>query len=357
MINTQPGNSEIMQTAPLFIQQHVSLTDFNTFGIGATARYFALIQTSLELQALLLEPAFHEIPKLILGDGSNVLFTQQYDGLVIKNAIKGIQITKENEDHVWLKMGAGENWHQFVMYCIQQGYGGIENLSLIPGTIGAAPVQNIGAYGVELGDVFSKLEAMNLNDGTIKTFTREECQFGYRDSIFKNAYKDQYAILSVELCLDKKPQFHVEYGNIKDMLQSMQIQDLSIKAVSDAVIHIRKSKLPDPKELGNAGSFFKNPLISHSHFSELKKNFPHIPSFPNENSDSIKIPAAWLIEQCGWKGKRLGDVGVYEKQALILVNYNANNSNGAALLALAQKIQESVNEKFSVQLTPEVKVC
>ncbi len=355
MIKPHRGNSETMQNYPLFIQQQVSLTDFNTFGIGARARYFAIIKTKDELHSILSQDEFQKTPKLILGDGSNVLFTQHYDGLVIKNSIKGIDLIAEDDDHAWLKIGAGENWHDFVIHCIQQGYGGIENLSLIPGTVGAAPIQNIGAYGVEFGDVFSTLEAMNLKDGTIRTFTRDECQFGYRDSVFKNAYKDQYAILSVVLRLDKKPQFHLEYGNIQDTLQSMQIQDLSIKAISDAVIHIRKSKLPDPKQLGNAGSFFKNPLISPSHFSELKKFFPNIPSFPSENSDAIKIPAAWLIEQCGWKGKRLGDAGVYEKQALILVSYNANN--GAAILELAQKIQESVNEKFRVQLTPEVRVC
>lgn len=342
------GYDENMQT----IQKNACLKPFNTFGIDAKARYFAAVHTPEELHSILSDKTFAHMPKLVLGDGSNILFTRNYDGLVIKNAIKNIQPVLEDENHVWLKIGGGENWHDFVMYCIQQGYGGIENLSLIPGTVGAAPIQNIGAYGVELCDVFSTLEAMNLQDGSLQTFTHQECQFGYRDSVFKSLYKNQFAILSVVLKLDKKPKFRIEYGNIQETLDAMQIKDLSIKAISDAIIHIRRSKLPDPKELGNAGSFFKNPLISASDFTELKKLFPSIPSFPVENSHSIKIPAAWLIEQCGFKGKRFGDAGVHEKQALILVNYNA--SNGTAILELAQQIQKSVQEKFSVKLTPEV---
>lgn len=344
-----------MQTNTSNIQENAQLKHLNTFGIDVKARYFAIIQSPNELRSLLSQKLFNETPKLILGDGSNILFTQNYDGLVIKNAIKGIQTISEDDDHVWLKIGAGENWHDFVIHCIQQGYGGIENLSLIPGTVGAAPIQNIGAYGVELCNIFSELEAMNLKDCTFRTFTHEECQFGYRDSVFKNLYKDQYIILSVVLRLDKKPKFNIDYGNIQETLQSMEVKDLSIKAISDAVIHIRRSKLPNPKELGNAGSFFKNPLIPQAHFSELKKNFPSMPFFSIENSDSIKIPAAWLIEQCGFKGKRVGDAGVHDKQALVLVNYNA--SNGADILELAQKIQQSVQEKFNVQLTPEVRVC
>ena len=348
-MNLSVGIDETMQT----VQKNFNLKHFNTFGIDATARFFTVIQDPEELYSILNQ--FNETPKLILGDGSNILFTQNYDGFVIKNAIKGIEHLSEDDNYVWLKIGAGENWHEFVMYCIQQGYGGVENLSLIPGTVGAAPIQNIGAYGIELCDVFSTLEAMNLKDGSIQTFTHQECQFGYRDSIFKNACKDQYAILSVVLRLDKKPKFCIEYGNIQEILQSMQIKDLSIKAISDAVIHIRRSKLPDPQKLGNAGSFFKNPLISQADFTELKKNFPDIPSFPAENSNSIKIPAAWLIEQCGFKGKRFGDAGVHEKQALVLVNYSA--SKGSDILELAQKIQQSVQEKFNVQLIPEVRLC
>lgn len=334
------------------IQENTSLKRFNTFGIDANARYFTAIQTPEALHTILTDKKFAEQAKLVLGDGSNVLFTQNYDGLVLKNAIKGIQVISEDKDHVWLKIGGGENWHDLVMYCIQHNYSGIENLSLIPGTVGAAPIQNIGAYGVELSEVFTSLDAMHLQDGSIRVFTRQQCQFGYRDSVFKHIYKNQYAILSVVLCLNKKPAFRIEYGTIQETLDSMRIKDLSIKAISDAVIHIRRSKLPDPKELGNAGSFFKNPLVSQSDFTALKKNFPDMPFFTTDNADAVKISAAWLIEQCGFKGKRFGDAGVHEKQALILVNYNA--SNGTAILELAQHIQKSVHDKFNVQLTPEV---
>jgi len=340
-----------MQTA-LSVQRNMNLKRLNTFGIDAKTSYFAVIHHTQDLVSLLFQDIFHEMPKLVLGEGSNILFTQHYDGLIIKNAIKGIQSVAEDEHHIWLKIGAGENWHDLVTHCVRQGYGGIENLSLIPGTVGAAPIQNIGAYGVELRDVFSELEAFNLKDHTIRTFHKEDCQFGYRESIFKNIYKNQFIILSVTLRLDKKPKFHIEYSHIQETLQSMQIKNLSIQAISDAVIQIRRSKLPDPKELGNAGSFFKNPLIPYTHFSKLQKTFPAIPFFPTEDVSSIKIPAAWLIEQCGWKGKRFGDIGVYEKQALILVNYNAGN--GAEILELARNIQQSVQDKFNVQLIPEV---
>ncbi|HSW68581.1 MAG TPA: UDP-N-acetylmuramate dehydrogenase [Gammaproteobacteria bacterium] len=339
----------------LFVQQNASLKPFNTFGIEANARYFANIHHTEELLTVLSQNIFHDMPKLILGEGSNVLFTQNYPGLVIKNSIKGVQKIAEDRKHVWLKVGAGENWHDFVMFCISEGYSGIENLSLIPGTIGAAPIQNIGAYGVELCDVFSELEAWDLLNNEIRIFKREDCQFAYRESIFKHLYKNRFSILSVSFCLHKQPEFHIEYGDIRKTLEIMQVKDLSVKAISDAVIHIRRSKLPDPKELGNAGSFFKNPFVSPDHFTQLQKTFPNIPSFPAENTDLIKIPAGWLIEQCGWKGKRFGDVGVYEKQALILVNYHAGK--GSAILELAQNIQKSVQEKFSVELVPEVRVC
>ncbi len=334
------------------IQENTSLKRFNTFGIDAKARYFTAFQTPEALYTLLTHKIYAEKAKLILGEGSNVLFTQNYDGFVLKNAIKGIQLISEDADHIWLKVGGGENWHDLVLYCIQHNYSGIENLSLIPGTVGAAPIQNIGAYGVELCEVFSSLDAMHLKNGCIQTFTHQECEFGYRESVFKNAYKNHFAILSVVLRLAKKPVFRIEYGAIQETLESMHVKELTIKAISDAVIHIRQSKLPDPKKLGNAGSFFKNPYVSHSDFSALKKDFPDIPSFTVENSERIKISAAWLIEQCGFKGKRFGDAGVHEKQALILVNYNA--SNGSAILELAQAIQKSVREKFNVQLMPEV---
>jgi UDP-N-acetylmuramate dehydrogenase len=343
-----------MKTTPsgISIQQDVMIKHLNTFGIEAKADYFAVIKDTQELIELLSIQNIHKIPKLILGEGSNILFTKNYAGLVIKNAIKGIQQLEEDKDHYWIQAGAGENWHEFVMHCIQRGYGGLENFSLIPGSVGAAPIQNIGAYGVELSENLFQLEALNLQDGSVRTFTNTECQFGYRDSVFKKLYKDQYAILNVVFRLNKNPKLHIDYGNLKETLQSMNVGQLNIKAISDAVIHIRQNKLPDPKKLGNAGSFFKNPIIPYTQFIELQNKYPQIPYYLTEKKDSIKLSGAWLIEQCGWKGKRFDDVGVYEKQALILVNYG--NGSGVEILELANKIQSSVKNKFGIFLEPEV---
>lgn len=341
-----------MTSSNLLIKQNVSLKTFNTFGIESKASLFIQVKNKQQFRQLLADESARGMEKLVLGQGSNVLFTQDYPGLVIQNAIKGIQLLSENDDHVCIQIGAGENWHEFVMYCIQHDLYGIENLSLIPGTVGAAPIQNIGAYGVELKDVFLQLEAINLADGAIRIFNHDDCQFGYRDSVFKNAYKNKYAILSVTLQLNKKPIFHIDYANIKETLADMKVTELSIKAISDAVIKIRRSKLPDPTQLGNAGSFFKNPIIQDSRFKELRLRFPNLPSFATEKQDAIKISAAWLIEQCGWKGKRFGNIGVYDKQALILVNYG--NGSGAEIKELARNIQGSVREKFGVLLDPEV---
>jgi UDP-N-acetylmuramate dehydrogenase len=333
------------------IQENVSLKLLNTFGIEAKANYFVLIQNIKELEELLSNTTFHNIPKLILGDGSNILFTKNYEGLVIKNAIKGISLLNEDDNYVWIQVGAGENWHEFVMYCIQHGYGGAENLSLIPGTVGAAPIQNIGAYGVELKDIFFQLEAINLEDGSIRIFTNKECQFGYRDSIFKNSLKQQFVISSVVFRLHKSPKLNTEYSVLKDALQHMPLEKINIKAISDAIIDIRRNKLPNPKILGNAGSFFKNPTITHHHFMKIQKKYPTIPHFI-QSDDSIKINAAWLIEQCGWKGKRLGNVGTYEKQALVLVNYG--KGKGTEVLELATQIQKSVLHQFEILLESEV---
>jgi UDP-N-acetylmuramate dehydrogenase len=336
---------------PIF-QEYASLKHLNTFGIEAKARYFTAIQDVTQFSALLSQPLFQQVPKFILGGGSNILLTQDFAGLIIKNDIKGIRHLTEDEHHISIEVGAGENWHDFVMYCVARGFAGIENLSLIPGTIGAAPIQNIGAYGVELCDVFIELNALDLRTGKTQIFTKEECQFDYRDSIFKNHYKDTFIILSVTFQLNKQPIFHVNYGNIQETLEKMQVTELSIKAISDAIIDIRRNKLPDPKDLGNAGSFFKNPIISATHFLALQQRFPKIPYFSTENPDTIKIPAGWLIEQCGWKGKRFGDIGIYEKQALIIVNFG--KGRGEEIQALAQKIQQSVHNEFSITLTPEV---
>lgn len=335
------------------IQENISLKPLNTFGIEAKARNFVAIKSIEALSSRLEKIQKTNMPHFVLGGGSNILLTQDFEGVVIKNEIHGIQLIDEDAEHVWLKVGAGENWHEFVMYCIQRGYGGVENLSLIPGTVGAAPMQNIGAYGVEIKEIFYELEALHFSSGKIKIFKNNECHFGYRESIFKNSHRNQYIILTVTLQLQKNPKFNMSYGAIQETLASMR-QEPSLQAISDAVVHIRRSKLPDPKILGNAGSFFKNPVITASHFESLQQHFPTIPHYPTEQADAIKISAAWLIEQCGWKGKRIGDIGIHEKQALILVNYGGGK--GDAILDLAHQIQHSVQTRFDVLLNPEVNI-
>lgn len=334
------------------ISENVDIKCLNSFNLDAKTAYFTTISTIEQLQALLANSEMRSVSRLVLGEGSNILFTKDYPGIIIKNAINGIHLLNEDENHLWLRAGAGENWHELVLYCIKHGYCGLENLSLIPGTVGAAPIQNIGAYGVEVADYLVELDAMRLEDGSIHTFSNQDCQFGYRNSIFKTKYKNQFFILSVVFKLEKKPIFKLDYGNLKETLQAMQPTDINIKAVSDAVIQIRQSKLPDPKSLGNAGSFFKNPVITHEQFSNLQKQHPQLPHFISDDNQSVKVNAAWLIEQCGWKGKRFGNIGVYEKQALILVNHG--NGSGAELLDLANKIQQSVKNQFGIELEPEV---
>lgn len=336
------------------IHENIDLQSFNTFGIHATAHYFTTIRTLEDITFLLNDTHWKGFSKFILGGGSNILFTEDYEGLIIKNEIMGIECIAEDTDFVWLKVGAGENWHSFVLYCIEQGYAGVENLSLIPGTVGAAPIQNIGAYGVELKDIFHNLEAVRIEDGNVAIFNHKECQFAYRDSIFKKTHRNQYIIANITLRLSKKPMFNLTYGAIKEVLHAMDPNKLTLKAVSDAVIQIRRSKLPDPKFIGNAGSFFKNPIISHNEFLQLQRNYSNIPFFSEDSLDLVKVPAGWLIEQCGWKGKRVGDIGVYDKQALVIVNYG--RGTGAAIQELAQKIQESVYERFGLRLIPEVNI-
>ena len=330
----------------MIIQENKSLKSFNTFAIDVTARYFAEVHAIDEFQTLLT----HYQSPLILGGGSNVLFTKNTDNLVIRNCILGIEKIDETDDHVFLKIGAGENWHQLVLYCIHNNYAGIENLSLIPGTVGASPIQNIGAYGVELKDVLESVEGLEIPSSTPFLKTREECELGYRDSIFKNTLKNKVVITHVTLKLAKKPTFHLDYGAIRDRIKN---KPLSIKAISDAIIAIRQEKLPDPKVIGNAGSFFKNPVVPATLFSSLQKDYPKMPYFPEE-SGYVKIPAGWLIEQCGFKGKRLGDVGVHEHQALVLVNYG--NATGLAIKSLSEEIQELVFEKFKIKLKSEVNI-
>lgn len=333
------------------IQQNVQLKPYNTFGLEATARYFVEISSVEELKKVLQNTNYQHLPKLILGGGSNMLLTKDFDGLVIKINIGGIEKVSEDAEQVILKVGAGVVWHQFVMHCVEQNLGGVENLSLIPGTVGAAPMQNIGAYGVEIKEVFVELEALNLETLEIETFDLKTCRFGYRESIFKHEAKGKYIIVSVSFHLQKHPKFNVSYGAINDTLAEMGVTELSIKAISDAVIHIRQSKLPNPAEIGNAGSFFKNPEISKTQFETLKEKFPNVPSYP-VNETTVKVPAGWLIEQAGWKGQRFGNVGVHTKQALVLVNYGGGK--GLEIKELSEKIQASVSEKFGINLNAEV---
>lgn len=333
------------------VQQNYPLKGFNTFHINAYAKHFAAFSTIDELKLLLKE--YSKESTLILGGGSNILLTENYNGLVLKNEIKGINTVHEDEDYVYITAGAGENWHRFVMHCIENDISGVENLSLIPGNVGASPMQNIGAYGVEIKDVFHSLEAYHLKNNHVINFTLNDCAFGYRDSVFKKKYKDQFVILNVTYRMDKTPQFNISYGAIKEELENMGVKDLSIRSISQAVINIRSSKLPDPNVIGNAGSFFKNPEVSEHEFHELKRSHPHAIGY-NLDNGNVKLAAGWLIEQCGWKGFRRGDAGCHEKQALVLVNYG--NASGKEIYDLSEEIKQSVKEKFNVELEREVNI-
>jgi len=338
------------------VQPNSSLKKYNTFGIDVMAKYFALFNSVDAINELLAfkEPSHRALrAALVLGGGSNILFTKNFDGIVLKNEIKGIEVINEDDDHVYINAGAGENWHQFVMHCINNNLAGIENLSLIPGNVGASPMQNIGAYGVEIKDVFHSLNAFHLQEKTSITFNLNDCAFGYRESVFKKKYKDQFVITDVTYKLNKKPVFNTSYGAIEQELEKMGVTALSIKAISDAVINIRSSKLPDPAVIGNAGSFFKNPEISNQQFHELTQTFPAIVGYSLSNGN-VKLAAGWLIEQCGWKGYRKGDAGCHAKQALVLVNYG--NAKGDEIYALSESIIGSVQQKFGVVLEREVNI-
>lgn len=339
----------------LNIQSHVSLKPYNTFGIEASARYLVEISNEEDLQTVLQLSDYIDKPKLILGGGSNVLLCHDFSGLVVKVAIQGIDLIRDDETHVYVTAGAGVNWHELVVFCVERGYAGIENLSLIPGTVGAAPMQNIGAYGVELEQAFESLTAIHVLTGEKRAFYRADCAFGYRESVFKRELKDQYIITNVTFKLDKHPTFHTRYGAIQETLTEMGVTDetLSIKAISQAVIRIRRSKLPDPAQIGNAGSFFKNPEIPKTQFDTLKNEHPEMPGYPI-GDETVKVPAGWLIEQAGWKGYRSGDAGIHTKQALVLVNYG--NATGNELIALAKQVQASVLTKFGITISPEVNI-
>jgi UDP-N-acetylmuramate dehydrogenase len=332
-------------------EEHKSLKALNTFGLEAFAKYFVEINNVKDLELLFKDPIYSSNKKLILGGGSNLLFTQDFDGLVIKNNIKGIEVDQANNSII--KAGAGENWHEFVMFCIDKGLSGIENLSLIPGCVGASPMQNIGAYGVEIKDVFYQLNAFDLTTGTTKTFSKVECEFGYRESVFKRKYKDRYLIIDVSFKLSKDHKLSTHYGAINDELKKMGIENPGIKDVSNAVIAIRRSKLPDPKEIGNAGSFFKNPEVSAQKYQSLKQEFETLVAYPLENGN-YKLAAGWLIEQSGLKGFEMNGAAVHNKQALVLVN--KNNTTGQNIFQLSDYVLNKVFDKFGVQLEREVNI-
>ena len=335
------------------ILENHSLKPFNTFGIEASGRYFFQAESEDGLRQFILEDRFRNTPKLVLGGGSNILLTRDFDGVVIKMDILGKEIVRETEGEVYIKVGAGENWHQFVLHCVQNGYAGIENLSLIPGNIGAAPMQNIGAYGVEIKEVFHELECLNVETGEREVFNREECEFGYRESVFKNRLKGQRYITAVTLRLNKKPVFNTSYGAIEKELEAMGVQGLSIQAISQAVINIRQSKLPDPAQIGNSGSFFKNPVIPSDQFETLKKEYPNIVGYPAGEAHT-KVAAGWLIDQAGWKGKTFGNYGVHKNQALVLVNYS--DAKGQDIYDLSSRILEDINSRFGIHLEREVNI-
>ncbi len=330
----------------------VSLLPLNTFGMDVHAAYYTVLSQEEDLLQLKTFEAY-KAGIFILGGGSNILLTQDLPQWVLHNKIKGITLLKEDDDHVWLEAGAGEVWHEFVLYCVAHGYAGVENLSLIPGTVGAAPIQNIGAYGVEVKDVLDQVRFFDLEEGVFKTFTNEQCRFDYRDSIFKGPLKGKAVLTAVVFRLKKQPEFNTSYGNIQQELDAMGITTLSIKHISDAVIRIRRSKLPDPKEIGNAGSFFKNPEVPDAFYEALKKTYPAMPGYKLPGGHT-KIPAAWMIEQCGWKGFREDDYGVHQYQALVLVNYG--KAPGAAIAALSGKIIASVATRFGITLEREVQI-
>lgn len=335
----------------MLVETDSLLKSYNSFGIAAKAGRLARFSNANELKALLKElPASGSAP-LILGGGSNILLTGDPE-TVFLNEVRGVALTGEDANYVYVRAGAGEIWHNFVQYCIGQGWGGVENLSLIPGKVGAAPMQNIGAYGAELKDVFQSLEAFHLSGHAMVTFSGEQCGFGYRESVFKNKLKGQFAIMSVTFRLSKVPTFNVSYGAINQELEAMGVKELSIQAISQAVIRIRTSKLPDPRKIGNAGSFFKNPAVSEAVYKSLKARFPEMVAYPVK--DGYKLAAGWLIEKCGWKGFREGDAGVHAKQALVLVNYG--NASGKQIYDLSERILQSVSDNFGVRLEREVNI-
>lgn len=334
--------------------EHASLVRLNTFGVDVHARYFAEVADEAGLEELRKHPVLRDQQRLVLGGGSNILFTRDFDGLIIHNRMQGIWVVRQDDETVSVRAASGENWHSLVMYCLDRNWGGIENLSLIPGTTGAAPIQNIGAYGVEIKHVIESVDGVDLESGQQRQLTPAECQFGYRESVFKRSLKEKFFISSITLRLTKKNhRLDTQYGAIREVLEQKKITAPTPRDVSDAVIAIRRSKLPDPAVIGNAGSFFKNPTVPEAVAESIRREHPTMPSYPTENQN-VKIPAGWLIEQCGWKGKRTGRVGVHPLQALVIVNYGGGS--GEEILALSEEICASVKRKFNVELMTEVNI-
>lgn len=334
------------------IQHNFSLKNHNTFGIDAKAKEFVAVHSVSDLKEVLEQNTAKK--KFILGGGSNMLLTQDVDALVIHVDLKGKKVIKEDDDFVWVEGQAGENWHEFVLWNIDNNFGGLENMSLIPGNVGTTPVQNIGAYGAEIKDTFVSCDAINIATREMKTFSKEECNFGYRESIFKHEVKDQYIITSVVFKLTKRNhKINISYGDIMKELEKNHVTEPAIKDVSNAVIAIRQSKLPDPKELGNSGSFFKNPIITREHFEKVHVQFPHMKYYEISPTE-VKVPAGWLIEEAGFKGMRVGDAGVHKNQALVLVNYG--NATGQEIVNLSKEIQKTIFEKYTIAIEAEVNV-
>jgi len=335
------------------ILENISLKNYNTFGLEVNAHFFAEIQNNEGLKQVLSLPQFKNSRKLILGGGSNLLLTKDFEGLVIKISIQGIKILNEDDGSVFIEAGAGVVWNDLVLFCVKRNYGGIENLALIPGTVGAAPVQNIGAYGQELKNAFHSLNGISIEDLSEKFFNKSDCNFGYRDSIFKNELKGKFIITAVKLKLSKNPELNLSYGSVKAEIEKFKIKEVTIRDIAEVISGIRRNKLPDPSVIGNVGSFFKNPEVNDVKYIEIKKNYPDVISYKQDNG-KYKIAAAWMIEKAGWKGKRLGNAGVHSKQSLVLVNYG--NAKGTEILNLAEEIKQSVKEKFGISLTEEVNI-
>ncbi len=333
------------------IQQNISLLPYNTFHIDVKASYFVEIHHEDQLKELIATSIFKENKHLTLGGGSNMLLTKNFDGLVIYNQLKGFDVVEEDDNYTVVKVQGGENWHEFVLWSIQSKWQGLENLSLIPGSVGACPIQNIGAYGIEVKDFITTVEAFNFSTGKLENFNNEACQFGYRNSIFKNELKNKYFITSVTFKLNKKPNFNINYGIIKEALGDKEI---TAKNISDAVISIRQSKLPDPKEIGNSGSFFKNPVVDKIAFEKLRLKYENMPSYQIDDNQ-YKIPAGWLIDTLNWKGKTIDHrYGVHQKQALVLVNYT--NATGKEIYDLSTEIIKDVKNNFDIELEREVNI-